>query len=419
MKKQIRILLLASSLLLAGCGSNTASNSTKGDTSDSSEALTFTVTFYDGDGSILDTVTVKAGGSVTYTGEEPYKQGDSYFKYEFTGWDKSLDNISANTDVHPLFKEVRVGYDVVFEDYDGTLLEKRAFSIGDIPFYSKSNPFRDGNETKNYAFTGWDPSLTAVTDSDEIYTAQYAESAYTPTYALDTDHYVYSNVTGAKNYVEIPAAHAGEDGVSHPVTTIGKGAFQHVIPTKIVLGKNVNAFAADAFFCCNNSYYVLKDNTAFSTALDDRLLYKGKQLVSIGGYNTVSFSTVALPADTTDILPFASSFHKQIQHLDCGSSLLTIGENAFAGSNVMTIKVGDKLTTIGKGAFGSSPLNSIDLPKSLTSIGLGAFSTCKDLATVNYAGTKEEWAAIAITAPAFEGVKATVVTCSDGTVALS
>ncbi len=62
------------------------------------EINTYTVRFFGVDGSI-DEQTVEHGSSATVPTAIPEREG-----YEFDGWDKSLENISENTDIYPIWR---------------------------------------------------------------------------------------------------------------------------------------------------------------------------------------------------------------------------------------------------------------------------------------------------------------------------
>lgn len=67
---------------------------------------TFTVTFYNGD-TLLQTVTgVPYGGSATYTGDEPTKEGDWAFK----GWSPEPTNVTADMDCYAQFKSTQIDF---------------------------------------------------------------------------------------------------------------------------------------------------------------------------------------------------------------------------------------------------------------------------------------------------------------------
>ncbi len=61
-------------------------------------------------------------------------------------------------------------------------------------------------------------------------------------------------------------------------------------------------------------------------------------------------------------------------------------------------------------------LKSVTIPSSVTLIGSSAFRNCTSLETINYSGTVAQFKKISIGASAFGNLKATYVTCTDGTV---
>ena len=58
---------------------------------------TYTVTFKNYDGTVLETKTVYAGSTATYTEAEPEKPYDSKAHYTFEGWDKATGNIQSDS----------------------------------------------------------------------------------------------------------------------------------------------------------------------------------------------------------------------------------------------------------------------------------------------------------------------------------
>ena len=61
---------------------------------------TYTVRFYNGSTLLQTSPNIPYGGSASYTGTTPTKEGD----YEFTGWSPSPSNITGNTDCYAQFK---------------------------------------------------------------------------------------------------------------------------------------------------------------------------------------------------------------------------------------------------------------------------------------------------------------------------
>ena len=121
-------------------------------------STTYTVRFLDYNGRLIDTQTVIEGGSATQP-EEPYRDG-----YVFTGWDKPLTNITANTDITAQYSKI---WSVTFKDWDGSLITSQNVIEGQDA--TPPTPTRDG-----YRFKGWDGSYTNVTENRTL-TAQYVE----------------------------------------------------------------------------------------------------------------------------------------------------------------------------------------------------------------------------------------------------
>ena len=64
------------------------------------------VTFVNYDDSLLYEVDVKEGETATYVGETPTKPEDDEFTYEFSGWDKDLDNILSDLTTKAMYDAI-------------------------------------------------------------------------------------------------------------------------------------------------------------------------------------------------------------------------------------------------------------------------------------------------------------------------
>ena len=72
----------------------------------SSIEVFYHVTFVNYDESVLYEYDVLEGSEATYSGEDPTKEEDDEFTYEFDGWDKDLTNIQSDTTFVAQFKAV-------------------------------------------------------------------------------------------------------------------------------------------------------------------------------------------------------------------------------------------------------------------------------------------------------------------------
>lgn len=99
---------------------------------------------------------------------------------------------------------------------------------------------------------------------------------------------------------------------------------------------------------------------------------------------------------------------------------IIIGMYAFSRCVSITSVNIPKVKTIGERAFDRcESLASITLPRSLGYIGNRAFANCYVLSEIKYDGTIDQWNSITFGEACFNGVLATEVICSDGTVALN
>ena len=129
-----------------------------------------------------------------------------------------------------------------------------------------------------------------------------------------------------------------------------------------------------------------------------------------------------------------------VVHESVSYRVTSIGEDAFAYSDLKSIVIPDSVTIIDGGAFEESHLTSVVIPDSVTMICSHTFESCENLlsvvigkgitdifyevfagccalASITYNGTMEQWKQIAFAGDDWnEGVPAKVVHCTDGDV---
>lgn len=140
----------------------------------SAEAISFTVTFKNYDGSILYVDKVVTGSSVVYKGATPTRPTDSEFVYTFSGWDHSLESITSDLTVTALFSTSAPQFTVTFKNYDGSVLGTSTVDIGTTAVYTGDTPTKPEDEKYTYTFSGWDRSLDNVTK--DFYTVAQFDS---------------------------------------------------------------------------------------------------------------------------------------------------------------------------------------------------------------------------------------------------
>ncbi len=132
----------------------------------------YTVTFKNYDGTLLQEVSVEEGHDAVYSAPTPTRASTPTHSYTFTGWDKSLENITSDCVRVAQFSETQIKYTVTFKNYDGSLLYEAYASKGETVTYGGVTPSKPEDDLYTYTFSGWDHSLDNITE-DLICVAQF------------------------------------------------------------------------------------------------------------------------------------------------------------------------------------------------------------------------------------------------------
>ncbi|MFA7075621.1 MAG: InlB B-repeat-containing protein, partial [Candidatus Izemoplasmatales bacterium] len=128
----------------------------------------YTVTFYNGDGSILDVQTVVPGQSATEPLETPFKANNETNSFVFSGWNQSLDNISGNLDIYSLFEMVNLNYTVNFYDAYGEVISSQNIEYG-MGAIAPEPPLKAMDDQYTYTFIKWSESFSNVKNNLDIH----------------------------------------------------------------------------------------------------------------------------------------------------------------------------------------------------------------------------------------------------------
>ena len=142
----------------------------------------YTVAFVNFDGTFLGSDTVDYGTKASYNGSTPTRETDNSYKYTFSGWDISLDNITENVIATAQYSTIN-RYLVIFHNYDGNELYRTYVTEGEDAKYSGATPTRIADQQYTYTFSDWDKSLENIHEST-IFTATFSNitNQYTVTF---------------------------------------------------------------------------------------------------------------------------------------------------------------------------------------------------------------------------------------------
>ena len=149
---------------------------------------TYTVTWKNEDGSVLETDTgVAYGTTPTYDGETPTKAADAQYTYTFNAWTPEVSTVTGDAEYTATYTNTTNTYTVTWKNEDGSVLETdTGVAYGTTPTYDGETPTKSADAQYTYTFNAWSPEVTTVT-GDAEYTATYNKTAieYTITYVLN------------------------------------------------------------------------------------------------------------------------------------------------------------------------------------------------------------------------------------------
>ena len=265
------------------------------------------------------------------------------------------------------------------EEYAALSVEKKVKALSD------RNSLAEVDETLGYALVDADSirynNVTYQFEFKDYIGLNYVYYAYTipNTDATDSSAFTYVNhgdsieITGFNNSVSDVVIPSEIEGL--PVTAISVGAFYLSTITSIEIPNTVTSIGEMAFLGCTSlksvklSTGVAKiDKNAFGSCSALREVQVAKDNPNFSSLDGVLYSKAQ---DTLVIYPAAKT------------------------DAAYTIPGG--VTSVAMYAFSENPyLETIAIPNSLIKVGDSAFFNCKNLRSVSYNGTEEEWNQITI-----------------------
>ena len=187
-KAKLFVSLIAVSLFVTSCGGGNKTPS-----SSSIPPKTYTVTWKNSDGTVLDVNNeVLEGTTPTYEGENPTKNNDAQYNYVFSGWTPNITSVYADAEYTATYREELRKYSVVWKDADGKVLETdNDVPYGTMPEFNNIEPTKEQTVESTFSFKGWTPEVTNI-EGDAVYTATYEAKArnYTVTWKNYDDNVI-------------------------------------------------------------------------------------------------------------------------------------------------------------------------------------------------------------------------------------
>ena len=185
MKKTIIIFLgLMMIFGIVGCKKKNKNND---DPNPNPSGETYTVTWKNYDGTVLETDTGVAKDAMPhYDGTTPLKKEDSEYIYTFDSWSPALSPVIADITYTATFNQTKKGtnikqYIITWKNYNGSTLSIDQVNEGVIPTFDvelNGEPTRAEDDDYTYTWSGWNPTPAAAY-SNATYTATFTPKSKT------------------------------------------------------------------------------------------------------------------------------------------------------------------------------------------------------------------------------------------------
>ena len=129
---------------------------------------TYTVTWKQNDGTVIDTTTVAYGEVPTHAA--PTKAADEQFAYTFAEWDPTPVAVTGNATYTATYSTTTNTYTITWKQDDGSVIDSTTVAYGVVPTHADAS--KAETDDYCYSFNGWNTEPVAVT-GDAVYTATY------------------------------------------------------------------------------------------------------------------------------------------------------------------------------------------------------------------------------------------------------
>ena len=122
--------------------------------------------------------------------------------FSFIGWSPEISSVVANAVYTAQYEEIKPEYEVIFKNHDGSELYKETLEVNVVPEYKGETPVRDADTEYTYQFLGW--SLDGETLVPELAPIT-AKTEYIAVYSKTANEYkVIYYLEDSEVYQEVP-----------------------------------------------------------------------------------------------------------------------------------------------------------------------------------------------------------------------
>ena len=144
---------------------------------------TYTITFRNENGALLQTGEWNYGATPVYSGATPTKAATAQYTYTFKGWSPAISTVTGDRTYTATYNQTVNKYTITWI-VDGVTTTEQ-YEYGATPSF-KGSTAKAADEQYTYTFTGWDSNLSTVT-GNQTYTATYRKTPNTYSVVLNTN----------------------------------------------------------------------------------------------------------------------------------------------------------------------------------------------------------------------------------------
>ncbi len=165
---------------------------------------TFVITFMNGS-TVLQSDAVDYG-TIPDAPIVTLPENTAQYTYSFVGWDKDIVAATEVTVYTAVIDSVVNKYEVVFKDYDGSMLKDSIYEYGTTAakIVKPANPTCEASAQYAYTFKSWNPTIADVTE-DAVYTATFDSTINTYLISFVNKYDTLQSVKTEMEYGAIPA----------------------------------------------------------------------------------------------------------------------------------------------------------------------------------------------------------------------
>lgn len=386
----------------------------------------YKVTWLDNIGNLLDVSYFSYGEMPFFSGEIEQTKEDKHYVYQFDYWMPELSKVTCDITYRAHYSYSPRKYNVVWKNYDSSILLSSEYTYGDIPSYDAAVPEKPKDDNY-YVFIGWDKSIEPVTQDVEytavfdigykvtwvnyngdILSTDYVRNGSVPNYnkaipTKETDGtYTYSFLGWSPELSQISQDMVyyaqftpkiifeleENDGEYTIKDCLLKDAKYVSIPDSIN-GLKITRISAAAFESCTELQSLVLPSCIKN--IEEEAFKNCNDLVNI--YIRINsqedYHYLFEPYSNTFknykyIKHLVDSSDEEIKEIHVSSLLSALPDYAFANyQELKGITISTNITSIGSNAFENcKSLLSIDIPETVTNLREKAFYNCEALVQV-------------------------------------